>query len=64
VCFASSLIASKTVNFCIQELGACSVTPLLTERCHTIAENRVDRLQRLVLAAVKQCMTFECSVAC
>ncbi|KAG2535518.1 hypothetical protein PVAP13_9NG120300 [Panicum virgatum] len=30
-------------------------TPLLTERCHTIAENRVDRLQRLVLAAVKQC---------
>ncbi|KQK13395.1 uncharacterized protein LOC100841987 [Brachypodium distachyon] len=37
------------------ELGACSVTPLLTERCHTIAENRVDRLQRLVLAAVKQC---------
>lgn len=37
------------------ELGACSVTPLLTERCHTIAENRVDRLQRLVLSAVKQC---------
>lgn len=37
------------------ELGACSVTPLLTKRCHTIAENRVDRLQRLVLAAVKQC---------
>ncbi|XP_006651775.1 ribosomal RNA small subunit methyltransferase E [Oryza brachyantha] len=37
------------------ELGACSVTPLLTERCHTITENRVDRLQRLVLAAVKQC---------
>ncbi|XP_037429120.1 ribosomal RNA small subunit methyltransferase E-like isoform X2 [Triticum dicoccoides] len=37
------------------ELGASSVTPLLTERCHTIAENRVDRLQRLVLAAVKQC---------
>ncbi|KAF8675402.1 hypothetical protein HU200_047768 [Digitaria exilis] len=37
------------------ELGACSVTPLLTERCHNIAENRVDRLQRLVLAAVKQC---------
>uniref|UniRef100_A0A0E0D633 16S rRNA (uracil(1498)-N(3))-methyltransferase n=1 Tax=Oryza meridionalis TaxID=40149 RepID=A0A0E0D633_9ORYZ len=37
------------------ELGACSVTPLLTERCHTVAENRVDRLQRLVLAAVKQC---------
>ncbi|KAM0926557.1 hypothetical protein ACQ4PT_003590 [Festuca glaucescens] len=36
------------------ELGASSVTPLLTERCHTIAENRVDRLQRLVLAAVKQ----------
>ncbi|RLN19395.1 ribosomal RNA small subunit methyltransferase E [Panicum miliaceum] len=26
------------------ELGACSVTPLLTERCHTIAENRADRL--------------------
>ncbi|KAG8098039.1 hypothetical protein GUJ93_ZPchr0013g34175 [Zizania palustris] len=38
------------------ELGACSVTPLLTERRRTIAENRVDRLQRLVLAAVKQCM--------
>ncbi|KAJ3672808.1 hypothetical protein LUZ60_006182 [Juncus effusus] len=37
------------------ELGASSVTPLLTERCHTVSENRVDRLQRVVLAAVKQC---------
>ncbi|KAL5672603.1 hypothetical protein ACJX0J_016909, partial [Zea mays] len=36
------------------ELGASSVTPLLTERRHTIAENRVDRLQCLVLAAIKQ----------
>ncbi|KAJ3697621.1 hypothetical protein LUZ61_001326 [Rhynchospora tenuis] len=37
------------------ELGASSVTPLLTERCHAIKENRVDRLQRVMLAAVKQC---------
>ncbi|KAJ3673140.1 hypothetical protein LUZ60_006514 [Juncus effusus] len=28
------------------ELGASSVTPILTERCHTVSENRVDRLQR------------------
>ncbi|XP_059446174.1 uncharacterized protein LOC132177748 [Corylus avellana] len=37
------------------ELGACSVTPLLTERSPSISENRVDRLQRVVLAATKQC---------
>ncbi|XP_072973109.1 uncharacterized protein [Typha angustifolia] len=37
------------------ELGARSVTPLLTERSHTIGENRVERLQRVILAAVKQC---------
>ncbi|KAJ0981830.1 hypothetical protein J5N97_010085 [Dioscorea zingiberensis] len=37
------------------ELGACSVTPLLTERSPSISENRVDRLERVVLAAVKQC---------
>ncbi|KAF3320465.1 Ribosomal RNA small subunit methyltransferase E [Carex littledalei] len=37
------------------ELGASSVTPLLTERCCAISENKVDRLQRVMLAAVKQC---------
>ncbi|XP_039137385.1 LOW QUALITY PROTEIN: ribosomal RNA small subunit methyltransferase E-like [Dioscorea cayenensis subsp. rotundata] len=37
------------------ELGASSVTPLLTERSPSISENRVDRLERVVLAAVKQC---------
>lgn len=37
------------------ELGANSVTPLLTERSPSISENRVDRLQRVVLAATKQC---------
>ncbi|XP_058069707.1 uncharacterized protein LOC131218859 [Magnolia sinica] len=37
------------------ELGASSVTPLLTERSSSITENRVDRLQRIVLAAIKQC---------
>ncbi|XXG48847.1 hypothetical protein AAC387_Pa02g3182 [Persea americana] len=37
------------------ELGASSVTPLLTERSPSIAENRVDRLERVVLAAIKQC---------
>ncbi|CAN0880178.1 Ribosomal RNA small subunit methyltransferase E [Linum grandiflorum] len=37
------------------ELGAHSVTPLLTERSPSISENRVDRLQRVVLAATKQC---------
>ncbi|XP_050210839.1 uncharacterized protein LOC126661099 isoform X2 [Mercurialis annua] len=36
------------------ELGAHSVTPLLTERSSSISENRVDRLQRVVLAATKQ----------
>ncbi|EXB62116.1 Ribosomal RNA small subunit methyltransferase E [Morus notabilis] len=37
------------------ELGASSVTPLLTERSPSISENRVDRLERVVLAATKQC---------
>ncbi|KAL7227440.1 hypothetical protein ACSBR1_022319 [Camellia fascicularis] len=37
------------------ELGACSVTPLLTERSPSISENRVGRLQRVNLAAAKQC---------
>ncbi|KAL6964459.1 16S rRNA (uracil(1498)-N(3))-methyltransferase [Sarracenia purpurea var. burkii] len=37
------------------ELGANSVTPLLTERSPSISESRVDRLQRVVLAAAKQC---------
>ncbi|XP_054785626.1 uncharacterized protein LOC129292128 [Prosopis cineraria] len=37
------------------ELGASSVTPLLTERCQSISENRVDRLERVILAASKQC---------
>ncbi|KAM1233686.1 hypothetical protein ACFX2J_003367 [Malus domestica] len=37
------------------ELGASSLTPLLTERSPTISENRVDRLQRVNMAAAKQC---------
>ncbi|GMH03072.1 hypothetical protein Nepgr_004911 [Nepenthes gracilis] len=37
------------------ELGASSITPLLTERSPLITENRVDRLQRVILAASKQC---------
>lgn len=37
------------------ELGASSVTPLLTERSTLISENRVDRWQRVMLAAIKQC---------
>ncbi|KAL6494633.1 hypothetical protein OROGR_031433 [Orobanche gracilis] len=37
------------------ELGASSVTPLLSERSNSISENRVDRLQRVILAAAKQC---------
>ncbi|KAK9289319.1 hypothetical protein L1049_007474 [Liquidambar formosana] len=37
------------------ELGANSVTPLLTERSPSISENCVDRLQRVILAAAKQC---------
>lgn len=41
-----------------QELGACSVTPLLTDRSPSISENRVDRLQRVNLAAAKQCKLF------
>ncbi|KAG5548273.1 hypothetical protein RHGRI_013843 [Rhododendron griersonianum] len=39
----------------IEELGASSVTPLLTERSPSISENRVDRLERVILAAAKQC---------
>lgn len=38
-----------------QELGASSVTPLLTERSSSISENRFDRLERVILAASKQC---------
>ncbi|CAA0283068.1 unnamed protein product [Arabidopsis thaliana] len=37
------------------ELGASSVTPLLTERSPIISENRVDRLERVSFAAAKQC---------
>ncbi|OMO63391.1 Ribosomal RNA small subunit methyltransferase E [Corchorus olitorius] len=37
------------------ELGASSVTPLLTERSGIISDNRVERLQRVILAASKQC---------
>ncbi|PSS19263.1 Ribosomal RNA small subunit methyltransferase [Actinidia chinensis var. chinensis] len=37
------------------ELGARSVTPLLTARSPSISENRVDRLRRVILAAAKQC---------
>ncbi|KAL9257450.1 Pre-mRNA-processing protein 40A-like protein [Drosera capensis] len=37
------------------ELGASSVTPLLTDRSPSISENRADRLQRVVVAASKQC---------
>ncbi|XP_027365845.1 uncharacterized protein LOC113872467 isoform X2 [Abrus precatorius] len=37
------------------ELGANSVTPLLTERSPAISESRVDRLERVILAASKQC---------
>lgn len=37
------------------ELGASSVTPLLTVRSPSISKNRVERLQRVILAAAKQC---------
>ncbi|KAI4295791.1 hypothetical protein L6164_035799 [Bauhinia variegata] len=37
------------------ELGAISVTPLLTERSPSISESRVERLERVILAASKQC---------
>ncbi|CAN6450088.1 unnamed protein product [Victoria cruziana] len=36
------------------ELGASSVTPLLTARSPSITENRVDRWKRVTLAATKQ----------
>ncbi|CAA7387699.1 unnamed protein product [Spirodela intermedia] len=41
------------------ELGARSITPLLAERSSSITENRVDRLQRVVLAAIKQCQRLD-----
>ncbi|KAJ7946182.1 ribosomal RNA small subunit methyltransferase E [Quillaja saponaria] len=37
------------------ELGASTVSPLLTERSPSISESRMDRLQRVILAASKQC---------
>eukprot|EP00252_Welwitschia_mirabilis_P023920 TRINITY_DN6899_c0_g1_i1.p1 TRINITY_DN6899_c0_g1~~TRINITY_DN6899_c0_g1_i1.p1 ORF type:complete len:312 (+),score=39.08 TRINITY_DN6899_c0_g1_i1:124-1059(+) len=37
------------------ELGASSVTPLITERSVMLSENRLDRWQRVTLAASKQC---------
>ena len=46
--------ADWLVEKCI-ELGASSVTPLLTEHSPSISENRVDRFQRVTLAAAKQC---------
>ncbi|XP_043707995.1 ribosomal RNA small subunit methyltransferase E isoform X1 [Telopea speciosissima] len=36
------------------ELGASTVTPLLTARSPSVSENRVERLQRVILASVKQ----------
>ncbi|VFQ68400.1 unnamed protein product [Cuscuta campestris] len=37
------------------ELGAHSITPLLTERSPLVSGNRVERLLRVSLAAAKQC---------
>ncbi|BFG30900.1 hypothetical protein CerSpe_171740 [Prunus speciosa] len=37
------------------ELGASSLTPLLTEWSPTVSENRVERLQLVNMAAAKQC---------
>lgn len=34
-----------------EELGAHSITPLLTERSPAVSENRVDRLQHTIWAA-------------
>ncbi|XP_042010256.1 ribosomal RNA small subunit methyltransferase E-like [Salvia splendens] len=41
------------------ELGASSVTPLLTVRSQSISENRADRLQRVVLAAAKHVIYYD-----
>ncbi|CAL9242034.1 unnamed protein product [Arabidopsis halleri] len=41
------------------ELGASSVTPLLTERSSIISENRVDRLERVSFATAKQCQRLQ-----
>ncbi|XP_048317670.2 uncharacterized protein LOC107434355 isoform X5 [Ziziphus jujuba] len=46
------------------ELGASSVTPLLTERSSSISENRVDRLERVILAASKQCCPIKHIFSC
>ncbi|KAE8728501.1 Detected protein of confused Function [Hibiscus syriacus] len=43
--FSETLPSSK-------ELGASSITPLLTKRSSTISDNRVERLQRVILAAL------------
>ncbi|XP_031479235.1 uncharacterized protein LOC116250043 isoform X2 [Nymphaea colorata] len=41
------------------ELGASSVTPLLTARSPSITENRADRWERVTLAATKQCQRLQ-----
>ncbi|XP_068655051.1 uncharacterized protein [Aristolochia californica] len=41
------------------ELGASSVTPLLTDRSPIITENRVERLRRVIIAAAKQCQRLD-----
>ncbi|RDX78724.1 rsmE, partial [Mucuna pruriens] len=50
----NDLISIPPQNTQLHELGANSVTPLLTERSPSISENRVDRLERVILAASKQ----------
>ncbi|KOM36198.1 hypothetical protein LR48_Vigan02g234800 [Vigna angularis] len=55
---ASSTLKGGRADWLVEkctELGASSVTPLLTERSPSISENRVDRLERVILAASKQC---------
>ncbi|KAK1385874.1 16S rRNA (uracil(1498)-N(3))-methyltransferase [Heracleum sosnowskyi] len=37
------------------ELGAKSLTPLLTERSNSFSENRFNRMQRVIVSATKQC---------
>ncbi|CAA6653474.1 unnamed protein product [Spirodela intermedia] len=61
-CFCSFRLKGGRGDWLVEkctELGARSITPLLAERSSSITENRVDRLQRVVLAAIKQCQRLD-----
>ncbi|WOG82554.1 hypothetical protein DCAR_0101719 [Daucus carota subsp. sativus] len=58
VCAAFGTLKGGRADWLVEkctELGAKSLTPLLTERSSSISENRINRMQRVILSATKQC---------